>query len=124
MHMYLPTHDTADSNIAEPLLMNTRHSTCAPSAPAPGQWLPSCRAVLPHHLVALNLIARVRSLVQASRLVARPHMQPAAPADEAVAEAAAVKVLHVARLSHALQGKRASYMQHEKGLRLPLCTKD
>jgi hypothetical protein len=84
-------------------LLPTQQAAETCFAPAPSQWLARCAAVLPHHLVALNLIARVRSLVQPARLVARAHVQPAAPADEAVAEAAAVKVLHVPRLSHALQ---------------------
>jgi hypothetical protein len=45
----------------------------------------------------------VRRLVQPARLVARPHVEAAAAADEAVAELAAVKVLQVAALGHALR---------------------
>lgn len=72
-------------------------------APAPRQRLAPSTAVLPHQLVALDLVARICRLIQPARLVARAHVQPAAPADQAVAEAAAVKVLKLARLSHALQ---------------------
>lgn len=75
----------------------------APS-PAPGEGLARAAAVLPYDLVALNLVAWVCRVVEAARLVARPHMQAALAADEAVAEAPAIKVLQVTGLSHALVG--------------------
>ena len=73
-----PTHPLTDTSAA-PTTRLLYPDTQTP--PAPGQWLVRAAAVLPHQLVTLDLITRVGIVVEATRLVAGAHMQPAAPAD-------------------------------------------
>lgn len=78
-HQHLPTR--VQMHTMEPAHHIRYASTPQKSpAPAPGEGLARAGAVLPDQLVTLDLIARVRVVVEAASLVAGADVQPATPA--------------------------------------------